>query len=100
MPRPLSPPKPEPEVRAEPVAPADGRVLDLKELPPAVKNSLPGLKIAAHYYTVERESRFTRIGEQTLREGQVFAQKVKLEEITPDGVILSCEGYRFRLGID
>jgi general secretion pathway protein B len=89
----------EPRVRSESPAVADGRVFDLKELPPAIKNSLPGLKISAHYYTVEPQSRFTRINEQTVREGQTLDSGVKLEEITPEGVVLSRQGYRFQIGI-
>jgi general secretion pathway protein B len=91
---------PEPQVRSEGPVVAAGRVLELKELPPAIRTSLPDLKISAHYYTAERQSRFTKINEQTLREGQAFASGVKLEEITPDGVVLSCQGYRFQMGIN
>jgi len=91
---------PEPQVRSEGVAVPVARVLDLKELPPAIKSSLPELKISAHYYTVDRQSRFIRINDQTLREGRVLAPGVKLEEITPDGVVLSCQGYRFQVGIN
>jgi general secretion pathway protein B len=94
------PTNPEPQVRSESRVVAAGRVLDLKELPPAIRSSLPDLKISAHYYTVERQSRFTKINEQTLREGQVFAPGVKLEEITPDGVVLGFQGYRFQMGIN
>ena len=94
------PANPEPQVRSESRVVAAGKVLDLKELPPAVRSSLPDLKISAHYYAVERQSRFTKINEQTLREGQVLAAGVKLEEITPDGVVLSCQGYRFQVGIN
>ena len=90
---------PEPQVRsARPLAP-DGRVLGLKELPPAIRSGLPEFKISALYYTSEPHSRFTKINEQTLREGQVLAPDLKLEEITPEGVILSHKGYRFQVGI-
>lgn len=93
------PTKSEPRVRSESPAVADGRVFDLKDLPPAVKNSLPELKISAHYYTAEPQSRFTKINEQTIREGQTLDSGAKLEEITPDGVVLSRQGYRFRVGV-
>ena len=93
------PASPEPQVRTESRVVGDGRVLDLKELPPAIKSDLPELKISAHYYTVEPQSRFTRINEKTLREGQTLESGVKLEEITPDGVVLSHRGYRFQIGI-
>ncbi len=76
---------------------AASRLLDIKELPAEIKSSLPELKISAHYYTSEPQSRFTRINEVTLREGQSVSDGVKLEEITPEGVVLSCKGYRFRV---
>jgi general secretion pathway protein B len=78
---------------------ADMKVLDLKELPAAIKDSLPELKISAHYYTADPKTRFTRINDLNLREGQVLTPGLKLEEITPDGVVLSYQGYRFRMGI-
>jgi general secretion pathway protein B len=90
---------PEPQVRSEKPATTDGRVLDLKQLPPAIRSGLPDFKISAHYYTPEPQSRFTKINEQTLREGQALAPDLKLEEITPDGVVLSHKGYRFHVGI-
>ena len=90
----------EPKVRPERRVPADVRVLGLRELPPAIKSSLPALKISAHYYTAEPQARFTRINELNLKEGQVLAPGVKLEEITPEGVVLSYQGYRFRMGIN
>ena len=90
---------PKPQVRSERPLAADGRVLGLKELPPAIRSGLPDFKISAHYYTPEPHSRFTKINEQTLREGQVLTPDLKLEEITPEGVVLSHKGYRFQVGI-
>ena len=74
-------------------------VLDLKELPAAVKDSLPALTMSAHYYTPDPQARFTRINDLNLREGQTLTSGVKLEAITPDGAVLSYQGYRFRMGI-
>ena len=88
--------KPRPALRAA----ADNRVLELKELPPAIKSSLPELKISAHYYTAEPQARFTRINDLNLKEGQALTTGVKLEEITPEGVVLSYQGYHFRMGIN
>ncbi len=79
--------------------PKDGRILEFKELPAALKSNLPDFKISAHYYTAEPQARFTRINEMSLREGQSLTTGVKLEQITPEGVVLSYEGYRFRVGI-
>lgn len=89
-----------PKLRPVSRAAGDTRVLELKELPPAIKDSLPELKISAHYYTAEPQARFTRINDLNLKEGQALTTGVKLEEITPEGVVLSYQGYRFRMGIN
>ena len=73
--------------------------IDLKELPAAIKDSLPALKMSAHYYTADPQARFTRINDLNLREGQTLTPGVKLEAITPEGVVLSYQGYRFRMGM-
>jgi general secretion pathway protein B len=90
---------PQPQTRTEKRAVADGRVLSLDELPTAVRSSLPELRVSAHYYSPEPQSRFIRINDQALREGQVSAPGLKLEEITPDGALFSYQGYRFKIGI-
>jgi len=90
--------KPEAPPKLRPVE-RGATVVDLTELPAAIKESLPPLKMSAHYYTAEPKERFTRINDLTLREGQSLPPGVKLEAITPEGVLLSYEGYRFLLGM-
>jgi hypothetical protein len=60
---------------------------------------LPQLRVSAHYYRPEPQSRFIRINDQALREGQVGPSGLKLEQITPDGAVCRYQGYRFRIGI-
>jgi len=103
------PPQPSPDTqnttRAEANAgretkpPATSRILNIADLPPAIKTSLPELKISAHFYADDPQSRFTRINDANLREGQTFTGGITLEKITPEGVVLSYQGYRFQLGI-
>jgi len=81
------------------IPPKDGKILELKELPATLKSNLPDFKISAHYYTAEPQARFTRINEMSLREGQTLTKGIKLEQITPEGVVFSYEGYRFKVGI-
>ena len=92
------PPQTQPEALPKP-RPVERKatVADLADLPAAIKEGLPPLKMSAHYYTAEAEARFTRINDLTLREGQSLPPGVKLEAITPDGVLLSYQGYRFQL---
>lgn len=82
--------------------PAPGaKVVGLQDLPPSVKGSLPALKISTHYYSEEPRSRLVRINDMTLREGDVLTPPgMKVEEIAPQHILFSYQGYRFTVGID
>jgi len=88
------------DVRKERKPPTNGRILKLADLPAAVASSLPEIKMALHYYTADPQSRFARINDKTLREGQFLSEGVKVEEINAGGVVMSYQGYRFRIGIN
>ena len=77
-----------------------GRVITLTELPSAVRHSLPEFKVSGHAYSSDPGSRVARINDQILQEGQSLAPGLKVEEITPDGVVLGYQGYRFQIGIN
>jgi general secretion pathway protein B len=79
---------------------ADGRVLAMSELPAAVRNELPELKISLHSFGAEPRTRLVRINDKTLGEGDALPGGTRVEEITPDGVVLNHEGYRFRIGVE
>jgi hypothetical protein len=72
------------------------RVFELNDLPRSVRQSLPDLFISVHLYSDEPKSRMINIKGQMVREGQTVTDDLKLEEITPDAVIFSYQGYRFR----
>lgn len=91
---------PQPRTRTENKATADGRLLSLDELPSAVRSSLPVFKVSGHAYSPDPASRVTRINDQILQEGQSLAPGLKVEEITPGGVVLGYQGYRFRIDIN
>jgi hypothetical protein len=71
----------------------------MQELPAAVRQNLPDFAVSTHLYTDDAPSRMVRINGQLLREGQFLAAELKLEEITPEGVIFSYHNYRFRVGL-
>ena len=96
---PASAPVP-PQTRAEKRTAAYGRVLSLDELPPSVKNGLPAFKVSGHAYSPDPALRVTRINDQILQEGQSLTPGLKVEEITPAGIVLSYQGYRFLVGIN
>ena len=83
----------------KPVKPSN-KVLSIKELPAAIKGSLPELKMTVHSYNEQPQSRFVVMNNNTIREGQSINADLKVEQITPNGVILNYQGHRFVLGIN
>jgi general secretion pathway protein B len=82
------------------ISPATGKLYGLNELPTDVRSGLPEFRITGHAYSAEAQTRVVRINEKILQEGQELSTGLKLDEITPDGVVLSYQGYRFRVGIN
>ncbi len=78
---------------------AGQKVIGVNELPSSVQQTLPGITISAHYYDSRPASRVVSINGRVLHEGQPVAAGLALERITPEGVILSYRGYRFRMDI-
>ena len=73
-------------------------VMALTELPPALQQEIPKLSILAHSYSGKSKSRFVFINDRMWREEEFPVPGLKLEQITPDGMIFSYKGYRFRRG--
>jgi general secretion pathway protein B len=96
----LSEPVVNPQARAGKQRPgASGRLFSLSELPPAVRGALPEFRVSGHAYTPEPQTRVVRINERILQEGQELLPGLKLEEIVQGGVVMSYDGYRFRINI-
>ncbi|MDA8417593.1 MAG: general secretion pathway protein GspB [Desulfobacteraceae bacterium] len=72
----------------------------LKQLPADFRQSLPELHLSFLSYSIHPESRLVSISGKVLREGQDFDDNIKLETITPNGVVLNDKGHRFRLNMD
>ena len=93
--------EPVPESRAETPAaePINAEpVGTMSDLPPAIRDELPKIKITVHAYSGKRASRLVGYDNRILREGDYLVPGLKLEEITQDGMILSYKGYRFSRG--
>lgn len=96
----LSEPVVNPQTRAGKQRPvASGRLFSLSELPPSVRGALPEFRVSGHAYTPEPQTRVVRINERILQEGQELLPGLKLEEIVQGGVVMSHDGYRFRINI-
>ena len=74
----------------------DPGVPDLRELPANIRAKLPALTLSVHIYSKTPGSRMASINGQILREGQQFGA-LRLQTITPKGVILNFEGQEFHL---
>ena len=75
------------------------KIIEMSELPLSIRQRLPDLSISGHFYENNPSSRIITVGGRTLHEGASAAPGVKLERITPDGAVFSCDGYRFRKSV-
>ena len=71
----------------------------IAELPVSIQQEIPKMSISVHAYSGTPKERLVGLNERMLREGDYLAPGLLLEQITPDGVIMSYKGYRFRRGV-
>jgi len=71
------------------IAPQDLR------LPKDVRARLPELVMSAHIYDTDPSKRFVLINGLKTREGEESREKITVEQILPDGAVLSFKGHRF-----
>jgi general secretion pathway protein B len=62
--------------------------------PSSLQATLPPMAIAVHAYSNRPQDRLVSINERVLREGDYLAPDLKLEQITPDGMIFNYRGNR------
>jgi general secretion pathway protein B len=74
-------------------------VIAMEQLPLPIRQELPKMIVTVHAYSATPAKRLIGIGSRILREGDYVVPGMQLEEITPDGMILSYRGYRFRRGV-
>ncbi|MGH8149036.1 MAG: general secretion pathway protein GspB [Steroidobacteraceae bacterium] len=59
--------------------------------------NLPSLRLDLHVYAAQPDQRFVFLNMTKLHEGESLPQGVRVDSITPDGVILSYRGEKFVL---
>lgn len=74
-------------------------VISMAELPLAVQQELPAMVISVHAYSGNPANRLVGINNRILREGEDLVPGLKLEQITPDGMIFGYKEYSFRRGV-
>ena len=82
---------------SEETPPADGRVLDLAELPAPIRAGLPKLLVSGHVWSEEPSLRLLSVDDRLLHEGGEAAPGVSLQEITPAGAVFVFKGWHFRV---
>lgn len=80
-------------------ATAKPKLTSFANLPANVRNALPELTIAAHYYANKTSSRMASINGRIMRQGQAVTDGLIVEEIIREGVIFSFHKYRFKLEV-
>ena len=75
------------------------RVITMGELPVSIREELPSMQISLHLHSTRPKNSFVSINGRMLQEGEDVAPGIRLEQITPDGMIFGYKGYRFRRGV-
>lgn len=76
------------------------KIVRLSELPEEVRKSLPDLKVSAHFFSSEPKTRFLRVNDKILHEGESLNEGLKVEEINSSGTVFNYQGHRFIVGIN
>ncbi|MEX0603914.1 MAG: general secretion pathway protein GspB [Marinobacter sp.] len=74
------------------------RVPHLVELPMSFQRRIPNLIFSSHIYASDPAARRVMINDNYLRPGERFAG-IRVDRITAEGVELSLDGQRFRVGV-
>lgn len=91
----------EPDALADPYggdAGSSERVPHLVELPMSFQKRIPTLIFNSHVYASDPAARRVIINDHYLRIGDTFSG-IRVDRITEDGVVLSMDGQRFRVGV-
>lgn len=88
---------PMPEKPADPAQ--EQKVIPMAELPLQIQQEIPAMTIPLHAYSSKPRDRLVSINDRMLKEGESLTPGLRLEQITPDGLIFSYKGYRFRRGV-
>jgi len=107
LPEPAYPQNPEPAMPMEDTA--DIGIADMTtaqdhsplqswfELPQDIRNNIDLPRLDVHVYSEDPRKRFIMVDLQKFREGERLPSGLVVEEILPDGVVLSYQGERFRV---
>lgn len=85
----------------KPLAPAVPLAMDdtplLQQMPEEFRRALPPLALTIHVYSHEESQRILFINNREYHQGSQIEGGIRVENIVPDGVVLSYRGERFKL---
>lgn len=80
-----------------PVATAGGNAPFLRQKPQEFQRQLPELVVTIHVYSPDASQRILFINNREYRRGDELLEGLRVEEIVPEGAVLSFRGERFKL---
>lgn len=94
----VAPPPPTPQAQTwSPVAAAGGGTPFLRQMPQEFQRQLPELVVTIHVYSPDESQRILFINNREYRRGDQLLEGLRMEEIVPEGAVLSFRGERFKL---
>ena len=75
------------------------KAIPMDELPLQIRQEIPAMTVQLHAYSSNPSERLVYINSIRLLEGGSLTLGLRLEQITPDGMIFSYKGYRFKRSI-
>ena len=70
----------------------------LQQMPAELQHAIPPMAVTIHVYSPEESQRILFINNREYHKGDWIKGGIRVEEIVPDGVVLSYEAQRFKLG--
>lgn len=75
-------------------------IVKKEELPADVRAGLPSISVSLHAYSSKSDNRMVIVNGKTLQEGDTLTSGLVLERITPEDMVFTYRGYRFRQGVE
>ena len=69
----------------------------LQQMPPEMQRAIPPMAVTIHVYSPQESQRILFINNHEYHKGSLIEGGARVEEIVPDGVVLSYQGERFKL---
>ncbi len=74
-------------------------VVDVRDLPLDIQAGIPDMVFSAHVYSSNPQQRSVVINGNFMEQGDSLTSKLRLDEITPGGVVFDFDGVRFRTSV-